>query len=184
MTVVQALASEGDYQKLMEYARSFGGRVGFEAQDAYCKHYVSDMLLRMYAGFARRQNTEFSVEAALPEVLPFDDVDLCVILGNLLENALEASMRIQENDRNILVRLRCKMNHFGISVDNAFDGVIETRGAHFLSLKRNGRAGIGLASVRSVCERYGGSAEFCAREDAVFHGEILLPLSGKEGEPT
>jgi len=181
MAVIRELADIGDLDKLKAYADSFDRRIGFAAGQAYCKHYVTDMLLRMYAGLAARQDTAFMVEAFLPETLPFDDVNICVILSNLLENALEASIRIPERDRRITVRLRCGMNRLGISVDNSFDGNLEPRGALFLSRKRSGREGVGIQSVRAVCARYGGSAMFGARENTLFHAEVLLPLSESEG---
>jgi len=184
MATIRALMTGEQSPELTLYMESFDDRYAPKTDISYCKHFVADMQLRMYAGLAAKQDTAFSVQASLPETLPIDDVDLCVVMSNLLENALEATAKIPKEDRRIHLRIRCKMNCFGISVDNTFDGTVHMRGERFLSRKQNEREGIGLASVRSVCGMYGGSAEFYVREDNTFHSEVLMPLTGKEGEPT
>ena len=185
MSAVLELANKGELEKLISYARSFDEGIGFGKQKAFCSHYMIDMLLRMYDGLARRQNTDFSVEAALPDSLPFEDTDICVLMSNLLENALEASLSVPEPDRRISVRLVCKLNRFAVSIENAFDGALKTSGDRFLSAKQKGREGIGIQSVRSVCGRYGGSADFSVQTNQpdrsgqaahTFRAEILLPL--------
>lgn len=184
MAVIRELAAAGDSARLLAYAESLGERISPQGSAAYCKHYVIDMLLRIYAGLAAAQQTEFAAEASLPGTLPFADVDLCVVLGNLLENALEASQAVPREHRRIAVGIRCRRNHFGLMVENTFDGVMRKRGSRLLSRKRGGQEGIGLWSVRAVCQSYGGSAEWEIKENNVFRAELLLPMreGGKNHE--
>ena len=176
MSVIRELANAGDVKKINEYAQSYDERLGIKTETSYCGHYVIDMLLRMYDGLARRQDTLFNVDAVLPESLPFEDADICVLMSNLLENALEASLAIPESKRWISARIRCKLNHFGIEIENGFDGVIETSGDRYISRKQKGREGIGIASVHSVCSRYGGSADLRLSDEHTFRAEVFLPL--------
>ena len=179
ISVIRELAVKGDMDKIIAYARVLDERIGIDAQRSYSSHYVIDMILRMYDGFAHRQETLFEIEASLPETLPFEDTDLCVLISNLLENALEASLSIPKAERRISVHILCNLNRFGISVENAFGGTIEKSGARFLSGKLKGREGIGIQSVRSVCDRYGGSADFYMPGEKIFRAEVLLPLPEK-----
>ena len=175
MSAIRELASKGDTEKIIAYAQLYDERLGDTAQKAYCNHYIIDMLLRMYDGLSRRQNVEFAVTAALPETLPYEDTDLCVLLSNLLENALEASAAIPETHRYIGVRVFIRMNHFALVVENRFSGVVKTKGNRLLSGKQKGREGIGTHSVRSICARYGGTADFRVSDDGIFRAEIILP---------
>ena len=182
MSVIRELADKGDLDKIVAYAQVYDERIGIGVQNAYCGHYIIDMLLRMYEGFALRQNTVFSVEAAVQDTLPFEDLDICVLMSNLLENALEASLAMPMPERKISVRLFCKMNRLAICVENSFDRIIEMRGDRFLSAKQRGREGIGIQSVRSVCARYSGSAEFFVPSVRIFRAEVVLPLfQGSKG---
>jgi hypothetical protein len=179
MATIRELIDGAQHSKLSEYMEAFDEKYTATSSKSYCKHYVADMLIRMYAGLAGKQNTEFYVQAALPEMIPVSDADLCVIISNLLENALEASAKIPDEERRIRFRVRCTPNHLAISVENIFDGAVDTQGSRLLSSKQSGREGIGLASVRSVCGIYNGSADFYV-QGKVFHSKVLLPLTGDE----
>lgn len=60
-----------------------------------------------------------------------------------------------------------------ITVDNSFDGVLERDGEKILSKKRAHEEGIGLRSMRQICEKYGGTSEFHA-EGNRFEASFLL----------
>ena len=179
MSAIRELAGKGDMERIISYARDYSERISFGAQKAYCGHYIIDMLLRMYEGLARMQHTVFEVGASLPDRLPFEDTDICVLLSNLLENALEASLAAPAHERRISVSLACKLNRLAVSVENSFDGTIETSGDRFFSRKQRGREGVGIQSIRAVCGSYGGSADFFVQADKTFRAEVLLPLAGE-----
>ena len=54
-----------------------------------------------YCALAKREQIPFSVQIDLPECLPVDEINLCLVLSNLLENALEASLRTAPARRRI-----------------------------------------------------------------------------------
>jgi len=178
IAVMRELLQSGDMSKLAEYLRAFDVRAMRSEKTVYCDHYFINMILRMFKGLAGKSGVAFSVEASLPDSLPFEDVDLSVIMNNVLENALEASERVPAHERRITVSIRCKMNCLGFSVGNAFDGAVKMHSGRFMSSKQNG--GIGLVSVQRVCARYGGSASFYV-EDNIFRSDILLPLNRRKG---
>jgi sensor histidine kinase regulating citrate/malate metabolism len=165
-------------------------------QMRYCDHGFVNILLSLYAGLARQQHTEFLVRAALPETIsvssmvssaakpaqasadffPVSEVDLCVMLSNLLENALEASARLPEEQREVSVNIGCELGVLGIFIKNRFDGVLEKKDGRFLSRKQSGRIGVGLASAEDVCEKYGGNASFYKEAENIFHAKIAIPI--------
>jgi sensor histidine kinase regulating citrate/malate metabolism len=78
---------------------------------------------------------------------------MCIVLGNLLENALEACVKLNEN-RFIVLETHIKTAQLFIQVKNSFDGIVRDKNDLMISTKPNG--GLGLRSVKEVLEHYGG----------------------------
>lgn len=102
------------------------------------------------------------------------DVDLCALLGNALDNAVTACKTIPSG-RSISVISQSEAQVLSIVVRNSFDGKVLTDGDRLLSRKRDNRTGVGLASMRSICERYGGSMD-TSWDDRSFTVAFVLPL--------
>lgn len=174
ITMLRELLEQDNIAGLRSYLDAYSDKEILTVPMSYCRHYVTDMLLRMYAGLAAKQDTSFRVEARLPDSLTIDDVDLCVVLSNLLENALEASLRLAPDERDVLVRIGCRHGRLILLVENRFDGQAQTENGRFFSRKEKGRSGVGLASVQAVAARLGGSTDFRA-EGNLFYSEVFLP---------
>jgi sensor histidine kinase regulating citrate/malate metabolism len=102
------------------------------------------------------------------------DLDLCVILGNLLDNAIDASMSLPEDERMIRVYMDMKNTQLYISVTNMTASRKQQKeNGRFRSSKGDGH-GFGLMRIDHVVERLGGYLKR-ASEDGAFTTEILLP---------
>ena len=100
-------------------------------------------------------------------------MDLCLILSNLLENALEASLRTAPDHRQIEVTAYVHGERLLlIEVKNAFDGVIKEKNEVFQSSKRKG-SGIGIQSVRHIARKTGGASAF-SYKDGIFSAKVML----------
>lgn len=166
--VIRRLVSQGSGEKLDAYLSSLENRESDTEQVFYCEHYVVNTLLELYSHLARQQETDFIVRAELPETVPFNDAELSIILSNLMENALNAVLKIPVEQRRVTVTIGLAYERIGIIIQNPFAA-------------KPWREGIGLASVRTVCRGYGGSAEFYAGTDNIFHSDIMLPLKQEGG---
>ena len=102
-------------------------------------------------------------EAAIP--------DLCLMLGNLLENSLEALQR--EGTGWLRVRSFSTPGYLSLVVGNSCTRPLRSVNGRYLSSKAPGRFGIGLETVREIAQRYGGQAEF-AVEEGEFRASIFL----------
>lgn len=98
---------------------------------------------------------------------------MCLVLSNLLENALEASLRTAPARRQIKVTAYLHAERLLlIEVENAFDGEIREKDGVFRSSKRKGN-GVGIQSVRHIAEKTGGASTF-AYQDGRFSARVML----------
>lgn len=102
------------------------------------------------------------------------DMDICVLLGNVLDNAITGCLTINEN-RNITVVAETEANTLSFIVQNTFDGIVNINSGKIHSRRRENRIGVGLDSMLSICEKYGGSMK--TQWDAhTFTVLFILPL--------
>jgi len=119
----------------------------------------------------------------LPEDVFIEDADLCNLISNLLENALEACMYVS-GEKKISFVIKWIKDHLVIIVENSFDGHVRTRDGKYLSRKKTNREGIGLMSIKAIAEKYGGDAEFEPdNERKTFHSEVVIAAQDNHMAP-
>ena len=98
------------------------------------------------------------------------------MIGNILENAIAACRSLDEGKRWIQFTL-ITQHHSQLCVvaTNSFDGRVRKKNNRYLSTSHSGR-GIGLLSITSTAEKYGGTAEF-SHEGGEFYTDIMIPIS-------
>ena len=133
-----------------------------------------DALVQYYLNLAQTYGIHIRTRLNLPAKLPFPIVALCGLLGNLLENAVEACQREQTSNKTIFIAGRVENERLEFVVDNSFHGKLKTSQGKYLSSKRDG-FGLGISSVIETVERYGGVINLYADEEG-FHAEISLPI--------
>ena len=169
---LSALAEEGDLEKIKAYLSRAVSRIP-SLEMHFCENRAADSVVGYYCALAKRENIPYSVQIDLPEHLPIDEVELCLVLSNLLENALEASLRTAPARRKIKLTVYL---HGGsltlIQVENAYDGAIREKSGVFQSSKRKGD-GVGIQSVRHIAEKSGGVSTF-TYQDGLFCAKVMF----------
>ena len=169
---LSAFAEEGDLEKIKAYLSGAVSRIP-SLELHFCENRAADSVAGYYCALARRENIPYSVQLDLPAQLPVDEVDLCLILSNLLENALEASLRTAPLRRGIKLTAYLHGESLAlIQIENAFDGEIHEKGGVFQSSKRKGN-GIGIQSVQHIAEKSGGACTF-AYSGGFFCAKVML----------
>ena len=111
----------------------------------------------------------------IPKVNPHvQDSDLCLIIGNLLENAIEACAHLPEEQRFIRMRSLVQGGTLTIVMDNSFDGRYNKHKEVWISRKRVGQ-GTGLASIESTAQRYNGIV-MLQPNGRIFQSSVYLQL--------
>ena len=135
---------------------------------------MTDAILNSKISLAKAKNIKVIADAHIPLRLSSSEIDLCCILGNLFDNAIEASMQLPEEQRVIRVYMGMRNTQLYISFTNFTAGKkLAKEGKLFRSTKGEGH-GFGLVRIDAIVERLEG---YISRnsEDGAFTTEILLP---------
>lgn len=170
--VLQGFAAQGNMAGILDYLAEVQGNI--PAGDlGLCENAVVDSVAGYFAPLYRENGIPLSFSLDLPYDLPVPDTDLCSVLSNLLENALEASLRTAPEKRSVRVSACLRSgNMLLLSVENSYDGEVREKNGVFLSSKRPGE-GIGLQAVRHTAEKNGGYSRF-HYGDGVFTANVML----------
>lgn len=135
---------------------------------------MADAILNSKISLAKAKGIEVVADANIPVKLKSSEIDLCCIIGNLFDNAIEASVKLPEEQRLIRVYMDMRNTQLYISFTNFTDGKkMRKEGKVFRSTKGEGH-GFGLVRIDAIVERLDG---YISRnsEDGAFTTEILLP---------
>ncbi len=174
--MISAYLADKKYDDLEVYINSFRKTIPENSTISYCDHYGINALLQYFAGLAKENNIAFSARIELPAKIDIPDDVLAVLLGNLLENAVEAASK--ETRPVLTVRGKMEGNAVFFKVVNTFTGKAKkTLDGLYLSTKHEGR-GIGLRSVRGIVEEYKGILKI-TQENGLFNVSVLLNTKNK-----
>lgn len=133
-----------------------------------------DAILSSKVSIATKHKIAVNYKAVVPKELRVSDVHLCAIIGNLLDNAIEACEKVEESKRFIRIYLGVFKGQLYISVTNATNAT-RRRKRHELITEKQGEHGLGLKRIDRIAATYEGYVNR-KNEPGVFATEVLLPL--------
>ena len=171
---MKAYAAAEDWQAVRRYLDELDGDLA--AVDPVIKtgNPMADAILNSKISLARSKDIPVTADAHIPVALKLSEIDLCCIIGNLFDNAIEASLRLPPGKRLIRVYLDMKNTQLYLSFTNFTAGKkLRRAGGLFPTTKGEGH-GFGLLRTDAIVKRLGG---YLSRnsEDGAFTTEILLP---------
>ena len=177
---LKGMADAGDQAGIADFLDRYVKSMPVNEVTNFCASNAVNATLTYFSLAAREDGIRTIWRIDLPENCPVSDMDLCGILGNILENALRACKNIPESDRSIRLTVTT-MNepNLYIVAANTFDGNVRRKGSSYLST-REGGTGIGLTSITLTAQKYGGSARF-HHEGCVFCTDVHIPLESGQG---
>ncbi|MBQ8393201.1 MAG: GHKL domain-containing protein [Clostridia bacterium] len=132
-----------------------------------------DVILSAKIAKAKSKGINVTVKANLPDNLNITDVELSIVMGNLLDNAIEACVQSTETEPFIRIYLVMKSNMLYFSMLNSSGDKLKKDGRLFNS-KKGGYHGFGLRRAESIIEKHGGWIKYNS-EDGAFSSEFLVP---------
>lgn len=177
--MLQAFAAENNLEKIQQYLNTVQQDIEALLPMRFCGNDVVNLLLSYYTSVARTKGVELVITAVLPAELSYSDTELCSLLSNGLENAIDAASRVDEaKERCVTVRMGIHGENLLIQIENPFAGEIFWQDG--LPCAHQEEHGLGTQSIRSVVRSHGGEAIFRG-ENGFFQLRMLLPNSGMHG---
>lgn len=133
-----------------------------------------DAILNSKLALIREKEIRVDATAIVPEDIPVPGVDLSVIIGNLLDNAMEACMKLPVQERFIRIYIDILKKQLYICVTNSMRGNVRRADGRFVSRKAGGH-GFGLLRIDSIVEKHHGYVNRQC-ESGVFSTEVTVPL--------
>lgn len=171
---MKSYAASGDLEAIRQYLDRLD--VDLSTIDTVVKtgNKMTDAILNSKISLARSKGVPVVVDAQISIALTTPELDLCIIIGNLFDNAIEANLSVPEGDRMIRVYMEIKGTQLYMSFTNITASKKQRKdNGRFFTSKGEGH-GFGLARIDNIVERHGG---YISRnsEDGAFTTEILLP---------
>ncbi len=171
-----AMLNDGKYDEAKEYLEEYGRSMPDDLNIRFCENYTVNALLLFFAQQAKNSKIDFDVTVSVPESIGIQDSALSVLLGNLLENAIDANESVPAGKRRVTMRSACDARAILFRISNPYDGKLrQSKDGLYMSTKHEGR-GIGLASARGIVARNGGRLEISHTENE-FTVTVMLTES-------
>lgn len=172
LRLMEQLVLNGDIEKLQSFVLE--SNKDYEKLDFYCDNETVNLILGAFNQRAEKENVKLKTEILLPEKLLIEDVELCSLLSNLLENALNGSLTEENIElRNIFIKAIFNDNQLVISVENNFLGEILIENGVPVTTRNKYYHGYGIQSIINITEKYEGIYSF-ETDKEIFCIRILL----------
>ena len=171
---MKAYAALGDLNSIKTYLDALDTDLSTVDTVIKTGNAMADAILNSKISLAKSKNITVIADAHIPLALKISELDLCVIIGNLFDNAIEASLKLPEEKRIIRIYMDMKNTQLYISFTNFTSAKkLDKINGIFRTTKGDGH-GFGLLRIDNIIKRLDG---YLSRnsEDGAFTTEILLP---------
>ena len=163
-------AAHGEYQEIDKYLDMLDDDLTNVETVIKTGNKMADAILNSKLSLAAQKDIQVKADTKIPVSLTVSELDLCIIIGNLLDNAIEACMELPPERRLIRIYMEMKGNYLYLALTNTAGGK-KKQSLH--STKGEGH-GYGIARADAIVKKYGGYITR-ASEDEAFSTEVLLP---------
>ncbi len=162
-TLLQSLASNERIEELKEYLRTAQSDIDSIIPVRFCENETVNLILSAFSTKAKQANIQLTIDAKLPDTLPFSDTELCSLLSNSLENAIHATTHITDSDRRIIrLRVYDKNHKLCIDIRNCYQ--TEPLFHQGLPVSKEQGHGFGTKSMVHIVEKHGGVFQFSVKD--------------------
>ena len=137
---------------------------------------MSDAILNTKAAIALSHDIKLNIKASIPQNITLSDLELCVIIGNLFDNAIEGALSLKEKEKRFIRLYIRKLNdNLYISFTNSCEGRRKKTQGKFLTTKEGKDHGFGSGRIDAIVKKY---SAFINRqsEEGAFAVELMFPL--------
>jgi len=176
LILLNSLVEENEYDEASKVISQITGAIDVKNEYAQSGNITVDSILNFNLQEAINKGISVSLELNIPEKLNITPFDMSVILGNLLDNAINASSRL-EKDKRLDLKIDYKRGRLFINLSNTYNGILNYKGDKLITSNRDKEAhGIGMKNINAVLDKYDGVMEIDHTEN-IFTTIILLYLN-------
>lgn len=177
--LLQEMMTNGEYERAHHYfsdltAGFSHGNTSSVSPPTITGNEIIDLVLSARNDLLSRETIQVYCEEPLTELNFMNEVDCCILFSNLIDNALEANMKL-ETKRYIRFSKKKTANNLFIEISNPIKEKAVMEGDQYISQKQGSNHGIGLQNIIGIINKYKGSYHI-SEENNVFSVQILFPL--------
>lgn len=172
ISAILALIERGAKESSIRYIYELDNKISKFDKYVYTENIAIDSILANKIKIAKEKNIDINLEIDIKTQINIPDIDMCTILGNLIDNSIEACEKL-ETEKIINMRIVTKGNNIIIKIRNNTNGKLKEHDGRFITTKSYGTHGIGLDQIDSIVRKYGG---YISRkhENNIFDTSILM----------
>lgn len=173
LTSLYALVKEDKKEELLDYLSEATEVIEAKQEIASTENITIDNIINFKLQNAKRDKINVTIDLKIPNELEVLSFDMTVVLGNLIDNALNAVKKL-DKDRYINIKMKYIKGRLIITIDNSYNGILNKKeGEVFTTNIDKENHGIGLQNVKSVLEKYNGNIDF-EYDDSNFHTIVSM----------
>ena len=177
LTAIDAFLTAGSPEQALAYIKKVGTGIDVITPKRFCENELVNLLCSSFSAKAERMGVRLKVEAVVPGSLPVSDTELCALLSNGLENALNAVGPLEKALRWVEFYCHVRLDKLLIEVRNPYTGQITFQDG--LPVASQPHHGYGCRSIRTITQSYQGMCEFSA-ESQIFTLRVALPCGSAQ----
>lgn len=173
LTAIDGFLASGSPQQAEAYIKQVRSDIESITPKRFCENELVNLLCSSFCAKAERVEARLTLEVAIPSSVSISDTELCALLSNGLENALNAVEALKENRRWVEFYCGVRAGKLLIEIKNPFDGQLAFHDG--LPAATKARHGHGCRSIQAIAQAHVGLCEFNA-ENGVFTLRVVLPM--------
>lgn len=174
LQILKGIAIEGDIEAIRKYLDKLEISLIEIEPRVKTGNKMTDAILNSKISLAKSNEIEVIADAHIPVALTTSEIDLSIIIGNLLDNAIESNLRIPPEDRFIRIYMDMKNTQLYLSITNGAEAIKKKKISGIFTSTKGLDHGLGLIRIDEVVDRNGGYLRRNS-EEGVFTTEVLLP---------
>ncbi|MGL4773908.1 MAG: sensor histidine kinase [Clostridium sp.] len=174
-TVMYKLISDGANDEALNYLESYGEGFSKRKYELLTNNKILNAILLSKKDVCESNEIKLEMDIAIPKNFGVSDFDLCIIIGNLMDNAIEACKKVEEGS---FIKIKCAIlnDNFVFDMKNSFNGNIAVNKDRFLTSKGDKlNHGLGISNIKSTVNKYGGTCSLTF-EGEVFSSFVMIPV--------
>ena len=175
--IINNYINNNDIKEAKLYFQSFEQKFTFYRNKIFCKNTIVNAVLNNKYDLMVENNIDCNINISIDDIVSMDDMDLCSIFANTLDNAIEASLKIKDlSQRKITIKARTNKGYFSYSITNKKDQHILTHKKTIISSKSDIKHhGFGLQNLKDIVNKYKGNLDI-SYNDTQFSVVVIIKV--------